>query len=205
MSNTQIGECRFSYVNIDEPVDRLNTGNPKYSITLLIPKDDEALVNKIKNDINQALQEGKNKVFNGTLPNNPKTTLHDGDGLKQNGEPFGPECNGHWVMTCTTSAKYSPGVIVRKNGSLMKAEPGEVKSGDYGYATVSFKAYNVNGSKGIGSYLNNVCKTRDGEPLGGARRSAMDEFKFLQDDPDFKEDTIDNDFSGLDEPFDPFK
>jgi hypothetical protein len=43
-----------------------------------------------------------------------------------------------------------------------------------GRASISFFAYNSNGSKGVGCGLNNVQKMEDGEKLGGATTAAED-------------------------------
>jgi hypothetical protein len=51
----------------------------------------------------------------------------------------------------------------------------EFYSGCFGRASISFFAYNSNGSKGVGCGLNNVQKLEDGEKLGGAT-SASDDF-----------------------------
>jgi hypothetical protein len=42
-------------------------------------------------------------------------------------------------------------------------------------------AFNVNGNRGIGAYLGNVQKIRDGESLGGRSR-AEDDFEIEEDD-----------------------
>lgn len=39
---------RWSYANVWEPKS-INGSNPKYSVSLLIPKDDEATVNEVVN------------------------------------------------------------------------------------------------------------------------------------------------------------
>lgn len=181
MGKAVIGPVRFSFVNIFEPKAINGVGEPKYSLTVLIPKSDQAQVQKIQAAIEEAKKDGVNTVFNGSLPKTVRTTVHDGDGTRPNGEEFGEECKGHFVMTCTTSAKYPPQVIVGEDRH--PAMPGEVKSGDYGYVSVNFAAYNRSGNKGVGSYLNNVFKTRDGDPLGYARPSALDDFKDLRLDP----------------------
>ncbi len=47
--------------------------------------------------------------------------------------------------------------------------------------SLTFFAYNTNGSKGIAAGLGNVQKLRDGEPLGGRSR-AEDDFDIEEDD-----------------------
>ena len=48
------GKVRFSYVNIFEPKEDNNGGNPKYSVTLLIPKSDTTTLGKIKDAMAEA-------------------------------------------------------------------------------------------------------------------------------------------------------
>lgn len=44
--------------------------------------------------------------------------------------------------------------------------PIDVYSGMYARETVNFFPYDASGNRGVGFGLGNVCKTRDGEPLG---------------------------------------
>ena len=53
----------------------------------------------------------------------------------------------------------------------------------YGLASISFYAFNSNGNRGIACGLNNLMKTKDGDPLGGGRAKAEDDFaEFLAED-----------------------
>ena len=73
---------RWSYANVWDPKS-INGGTPKYSVSLIIPKDDVATVNKIKAAIQAAYEEGESKLKgNGkTVPalSVLKTPLRDGD------------------------------------------------------------------------------------------------------------------------------
>lgn len=189
MAKVILGELRHSYCRLDEPYDRNNDGNLKYSDTLLIPKSDAALVAKLKEAVDQAAREALNKKFGGKMPAKLASPVHDGDGVKENGEPYGPECAGHYVLTATTRADNPPGLVV--GPERRQAEPGEIYSGCYGYVSVNFAGYNYNGRKGVGAYLNNVWKTRDGEQLGGRTR-AQDDFAGIT-----IEGTPQDDFAGF--------
>ena len=57
--------------------------------------------------------------------------------------------------------------------------PTDVYSGMYARVTVNFFPYDASGSRGVGCGLGNVCKTRDGEPLGG-RANAESDFAGLE-------------------------
>ena len=104
---TQIttGRVRFSYVNAFTPRAAQEGAQPKYSVTLLIPKTDKNTIAKIKAAIEAAKTAYLQKHSGKKLPSALKTTLHDGDGERPNGGEFGPECKGHYVMTCSSNNK----------------------------------------------------------------------------------------------------
>ena len=97
------GKVRASYVHIFQPRASDNGGEPKYSVTLLIPKTDTATINSIYAEIERAKQEGAQKAFNGSIPPQCRTPLYDGDGCRQSGEAFGEECRGCMVITASAS------------------------------------------------------------------------------------------------------
>ena len=96
------GEVRLSYVNLTTPRAAQQGSEPKYSVTLLIPKTDVATKANIDNSIKAAYEEGVSKKWGGAHPQ-PKVIVHDGDGLRPSGLPFGDECKGCWVLTRITS------------------------------------------------------------------------------------------------------
>lgn len=156
------GKVRFSFVNVWEPKEPQGGGDPKYSLTLLIPKNDAVTMGKIQ----QAMQEARDNFCakNGAaaLPAKPTHTLHDGDGLRPAGEPFGPECKGHYVIT--VSSKQKPVVVDVAGNAIL--DPAEVYSGCYGRVSMNFYGYNRAGKKGISAGLLAVQKLHDGEPFG---------------------------------------
>ena len=78
INNTKvIIPCRFSYAHIWEP-DSINGSDPKYSVSLIIDKQDKDTIAKIKKAIEQAKEDGKGK-WGGKIPANLKTPLRDGD------------------------------------------------------------------------------------------------------------------------------
>lgn len=166
------GKVRASYVSVFQPKVPQGGGEPKYSVTLLIPKNDVATINSIYAEIEKAKQEGAQRVFGGNVPPGCRIPLHDGDGVKpSSGEPFGEECRGHLVMTA--SAKLQPSIVGLDMQNIIN--PADVYSGCYIRANISFFAYSTNGNKGIGCGLNAIQKIEDGEPLT-ARVSAEEAF-----------------------------
>lgn len=164
-TTTQIttGRVRFSYVNAFTPRAAQEGAQPKYSVTLLIPKTDKNTIAKIKAAIEAAKTAYLQKHSGKKLPSALKTTLHDGDGERPNGGEFGPECKGHYVMTCSSNNK--PVIVYADKAPITEAS--ELYSGCYGRAIVNFYVYDTNGNKGVSAGLNGIMKLSDGEPLSG--------------------------------------
>lgn len=164
MSNTKVvtGKVRLSFVHIFEPHASVEGGDTKYSVTLLIPKSDTDTVSKIQAAIKEARESFCAKNGPTSLPAKPKTTIHDGDGVRENGEPFGPECKGCYVMTVSSNQK--PVIVDAFLNEI--TDPGEVYSGCYGRAAINFYGYSRAGKKGISAGLLSVQKLTDGEPFG---------------------------------------
>ena len=169
---------RWSYANVWE-AKSINGGTPKFSVSLIIPKDDTATVNKIKAAIQSAYEEGQSKLKgNGkTVPalSIIKTPLRDGDLERPDDEAY---AGCYFVNANSASA---PGIVDSDRQPVI--DRSEVYSGVYGRASINFYAFNSNGNKGIACGLNNLQKIKDSEPLGGKSR-AEDDFA-TADDEDF--------------------
>ena len=167
------GEVRLSYVNLVAP--RVNSNDPsatpKYSATLLIPKTDTAVYQDILASIEAAAADAQGKLWNGVRPPVMPVPIHDGDGVRENGTPYGPECKGCWVITA--SSKNKPGVVHQSNVKVELA-PQDIYSGMYARVTINFFGYARAGKRGIGCGLGNVMKTREGEPLAGGASAEAD-------------------------------
>ena len=152
-----------------------DTGTPKYSVSLIIPKSDTTTVNKIKAAIQAAYEEGESKLKgNGrTVPplSALKTPLRDGDLERPDDEAYK---DAYFVNANSSTA---PGIVDADRQPII--DTSEVYSGVYGRASINFYAFNSNGNKGIACGLNNLQKIRDGEPLGGKTRAEDD---FAEDD-----------------------
>ena len=151
---------RLSYVSIFEPK-ATPQGVEKYSVTCLLPKSDTAGYKILQDAIQAEFNAEKDGKLKGV--SQPKTPIHDGDGVKGDGTEYGPECKGHWVFTASASSNYPPTVVDQNVQPVLN--PTDVYSGCYGHVALSVYAYN-NQSRGIGFGLNGVQKAADGEPLG---------------------------------------
>lgn len=170
------GKVRFSYVNIFKSRAFQADQDAKFSICLLIPKEDKATLKKIKAAIDEAIQEGISSKWNGKKPANVKLPLRDGDEERAD---EAPEYEGMMFLNANSTQK--PGIVDKDLNEILDSD--EVYSGCWGRASINFYPFSVNGNKGIGVGLNNVQKLKDGEHLGAARASAESDF-----DDDFEDD-----------------
>lgn len=163
---------RLSYFHGWEPTS-INGGPERYSVSVLIPKDDTETVEAINKAIDAAIEEGIAK-FGGKKPNKAaiKLPLRDGDTERED-EAYA----GHWFVNA--NSKTAPQIVDRAVKPILDRD--EVYSGCYARVSLNFYAFNSNGNKGIACGLGNIQKIRDGEPLGG-RSSADDDFSTEEDD-----------------------
>lgn len=176
-SSTRIvtGKVRFSYANVFQPRASIDGAEPKYSVSILIPKKDLVTVKNIQNAIEAVKNAGKEK-WGGKIPVNLKTPLRDGDEER----PDNQEYRGHYFINA--SSKQRPEIV---DAALQKIiDPTEFYSGCYGRASINFFAYSANGNKGISAGLNNLQKISDGDSLGGRSRAEDDFSAFSTDDDD---------------------
>ena len=159
------GKVRFSYAHVFAPQASQEGGTPKYSVSIIIPKSDKETIEKINKAVEQAKEENK-AVWGGTVPKGLKGGLRDGDEEKDD-----PAYANSYFINANSAQK--PGVVDADLNAVL--DQSELYSGCFGRASISFFAYNSNGSKGVGCGLNNVQKLEDGEKLGGGT-SASDDF-----------------------------
>ena len=75
MAKVVTNEVRFSYTHLWEP-QAINGSEPKYSVSLIIPKKDTETIKAIKEAIETAKKDGIAK-FGGKIPANLKLPLRD--------------------------------------------------------------------------------------------------------------------------------
>lgn len=167
---------RWSYANVWD-AKSINGGAPKFSVSLIIPKADTVIVNKIKAAMQAAYEEGQSKLKgNGKIVpalSVLKTPMRDGDLERPDDAAY---ANCYFINANSAAA---PGIVDADRQPII--DRSEVYSGVYGRASINFYAFNSNGNKGIACGLNNLQKIKDGEPLGGRSR-AEDDFATDADD-----------------------
>ena len=170
--NTKVitGKVRMSYVHVWEPVAISEGGEKKYSVSLIIPKSDSKTVESVKAAIQNALKAGIGKS-GGKIPSVYKNPLRDGDTERPDDDAYS---NSYFL---NAKCKTKPGVVNAMHKPIENED--EFYSGCYGYASITFYAFNTNGNKGIACGLNNLMKIADGEPLGG-RSTAESDFADIE-------------------------
>lgn len=165
------GIVRLSYAHVWEPAS-INGSAPKYSVSLIIPKDDTQTIDAINKAIDAAIKEGVAKLGSKVNKNALKLPLRDGD-VERDDEAYQ---GAYFVNANSTTA---PQIVDRSVQPILDRD--EVYSGCYARVSINFYAFNTNGNKGIACGLGNIQKVKDGEPLGG-RASAADDFASDPDD-----------------------
>ena len=166
------GVVRLSYEHVWEPAS-VNGSNPKYSVSLIIPKSDTKTIAAINQAIDNAIRDGAAK-FGGKIPPKGalKLPLRDGDTERED-EAYR---DSYFINANSTTA---PQIVDRSVQPIL--DRSEVYSGCYARVSINFYAFNSNGNRGIACGLGNIQKVRDGEPLGG-KTSAADDFATDLDD-----------------------
>lgn len=173
MSSTKVitGKVRFSYAHVFEPQAIEEGQEKKYSVSILIPKEDKVTLKKIDDAIKTASEEGKAKL-GGKIPKTLKIPLRDGDVEREDDENYAG------MMFVNANSSRKPGVVDENLDPIMEKE--DFYSGCFGRASVNFYAFNVSGNKGIACGLNNLQKLADGERLSGGP-SAEEDFSETDD------------------------
>lgn len=168
----------LSYPYVFEP-----NRDGKFEVTVLIDKKDEKTKRALDLAVKAASEEGMKGVWKGIKPAS-WSPVKDGDGTRENGNPYGEECRGKWVLRA--SSKFRPAVLGPDKSPVESAS--DVYGGCLAVVNVDFFPYSTNGRKGVSAGLVGVWKIRDGKRFGG--RSAEEVFSgmnisdFLDDDDD---------------------
>lgn len=202
MSQVKTKLVRFCYCHLADPRAVVEGQDKKYSLNILIDKEDRETLARIQKAYEEAVQEGIEKFgqsFKGKV-----TPLKKAPGVGSRGiitdcdadEKFSaPEFKNKYMLSAKSNRPVSVGY--RKNGVTYAYSSKEeieenVYSGCYGAINFNLYPYTTVGT-GIAAGLNSVLKVKDGEPLGGHSSVTAD----FGDASEFDEETGSDDLSAL--------
>lgn len=201
MSQVKTKLVRFIYCHLAEPHAFAEGQDAKYSVNVLIDKDDKETLARILKGYQEAVQDGVEdygasfKAKATPLKREPGSTrglLVDCDADERYSAP---EFKNKYMLAVKSNNPVSVGY--RKNGvtyaySNKEEIMEDVYSGCYGAVSFNFYPFNKVGT-GIAAGLNSVLKVKDGEPLGGHSSVTAD----FGDASEFDEETGSDDLSDL--------
>lgn len=187
-----IGEARMNFVHVFTPDSFDDKSEPKYSVLLSFPKSDKKLYKTIETAINECVEKAKAK-YGGVLPKkfNVIEIVDGGD--------WDEKFNLEDSYIIKASSSYKPEVVKKakvmgKTQVVPITNEDEFYSGCYGYASVTFYAYDTGVSKGVTCGLNSLIKSKDGEKLGSGSANAEEAFADILDDI---EDAFEGDYDDV--------
>ena len=160
---------RFAYAYVWNPR-KMEGEREKYSVSLIIPKEDTETLGKVEAAIQMAYDLGKARLAggDGRIPTltDISLPLRDGD-VERRDDPA-------YRHSYFLSAKsyVQPGIVDANLSRI--TEKSRFYSGCYGRASIHFYAYNHDGKRGIACGLNNLQKVADGPVLGGRSSPEQD-------------------------------
>lgn len=162
-------EFRVSYPHVFKAQSPKPKDKPKFSITMLFPKDTDLMgltVDGQPRSIKEIIKNAKIAKFGGkeNWPADLESPVTDGDDPKFEGKD-GYE--GHWVIKATTSEEQRPGVVDKSMAPIV--DPAELYPGCYARAYVYAYVWEYMGTQGVGFILDHVQKLRDGKSFGGKK------------------------------------
>lgn len=168
-------EFRVSYPHVFKAQAVKATDKPKFSITMLYPKDTDLMgqgPDGSPRSLKEVIKNAKLAQFGPkeNWPEGLESPVIDGDNPK-----FADKdgYKGHWVIKATTSEDQRPSVVgpnPDEYGKLITIEdPAELYPGCYARAYVYAYVWEYMGKQGVGFILDHVQKLRDGKSFGGKK------------------------------------
>jgi len=156
-----VNNVRLAYMHLIEPHAAADGAEPKYSVTMIIPKANTDAVNAVK----AAMVAARDLKWGKAAPKGLRSPLRDGDEKDDDGNFIRPEefRNAYYVGA---SSKRPVDVKILMGGKIVNCPQEHMVSGYYGSVQANFYGYDAAGNKGVSAGLNGVLITKRGEPLG---------------------------------------
>ena len=170
------GKIRASYAYVFEPYKSDEAAEAKYSLSVIIPKDDKETLAVIEQAIEAAKKAGIEK-FGKAWASRCRMPLHDGDTDKEEDTAYADS------FFINSNNRRKPKVYDEEGKPTDDSTV--VYSGCYGSAMIEFYPYQKKTNQGISASLIGFMKTEDGEPLGGGDVDVAAGFGIEESDDDF--------------------
>lgn len=186
LSRVLTPEFRVSYPHVFKAQAIKPTDKPKFSVTMLFPKNADLSALK------EAMRQAKIAQFGPkeNWPDDLESPVVDGDNPKHaDKEGY----KGHWVIKASTNEDQRPGVVDENVQPIV--DQAKFYPGCYARAYIYAYVWEYMGKQGVGFILDHVQKLRDGKSFGG-KKPADQVFSPVGtgDSGDFEDDTEEMDF-----------
>jgi hypothetical protein len=149
------GQVRFTNLHLHKPISFIKGAEPKYTVTIIIPKSEKAEIARIKAVYKDVISA--NEALFSLKPLIKSTAkLKDGD-LEEVSLGY----QNSYYLNATTIEK--PGVVDIDLNPII--DLAEIYDGCYGRASLTFYPYTTDTGAGIAIGLNNIQKLHDGEKI----------------------------------------
>lgn len=169
--NIRLPRARLYYPHFFKPQMRkgeTNADKARYQTTVLLPKDVDMKV------LVAAVEAAAVDKWGADYA---KKTKIKKPFLKTDEQPKMAELVEDYPVFLRLNSKDKPGVVFSNGSTCGEDKSHEVYGGRWAFVSVRAAAYEVDGSKGVGLYLQNCQLLEDDERLGGGRVSAEAEFE----------------------------
>lgn len=145
---------KFVNVNLYKPYLAADNAQPKYCLTLIIPKSEKSEISRLKKAFEETALANKDFLSSKPLKKH-SIGLKDGDKRED------PVFADSYYLTATSIEK--PGIVDVDINPIIDAD--ELYDGCLGRASITLYPYVTNVSSGIAVGLNNVQKLKDGKKV----------------------------------------
>jgi hypothetical protein len=156
-----IKNVRLAYMHLIEPRAAADGAEPKYSVTMIIPKSDKAMVDLVCG----AMVAAREARWGAKPPAGLRSPLRDGDEKDADGNFLrGEEFRNAWFVNVASKKPVDAKIMM--GGKIVNCPHEHLVSGYYGTVFANFYGYEAAGNRGVSAGLNGVIITKRGEPLG---------------------------------------
>lgn len=168
-------EFRVSFPHLYKAQAPKPTDKPKYSVTMLFPKDKKIVGETVEGEkvsLLQIIKNAKIKEFGAeeNWPDDLESPVIDGDQAKftdKKSKHYKEGYAGHWVIKATSNEESKPGLVDEE--MIPISNQADFYPGCYARAYVFARVWEYMGKQGVQFIVDHVQKLRDGKSFGGKK------------------------------------